>query len=92
MHRFRCDSSLNFVFSLILYYYKNNFFQLIMAMAGRVARGTRLPPEVCLNTFFQLMVLQVNRILFVKNLPYKITSEEMYEIFGKFGALRQVRM
>lgn len=39
----------------------------------------RLPPEV-------------NRILFVKNLPYDITGEEMYEIFGKFGPLRQVRL
>lgn len=32
----------------------------------------RLPPEV-------------NRILYVRNLPYKIKSEEMYDIFGKFG-------
>ena len=34
----------------------------------------------------------VNRILYVKNLPYKITAEEMYDIFGKFGALRQIRV
>uniref|UniRef100_A0A0M3KAQ4 Splicing factor 3B subunit 6-like protein (inferred by orthology to a C. elegans protein) n=1 Tax=Anisakis simplex TaxID=6269 RepID=A0A0M3KAQ4_ANISI len=25
-------------------------------------------------------------------LPYKITSEEMYDIFGKFGAVRQIRV
>jgi pre-mRNA branch site protein p14 len=31
---------------------------------------------------------EVNRILYVKNLPFKITSEEMYDIFGKFGAIR----
>ena len=37
----------------------------------------RLPPEV-------------NRALYVRNLPFKITSEEMYDIFGKFGAIRQV--
>lgn len=39
----------------------------------------KLPPEV-------------NRILYVRNLPYKITTEELYDIFGKFGALRQVRI
>jgi pre-mRNA branch site protein p14 len=39
----------------------------------------RLPPEV-------------NRILFVRNLPFKINSEEMYDIFGKYGAIRQIRL
>ncbi|KAL1244305.1 hypothetical protein D917_04507 [Trichinella nativa] len=48
-----------------------------MAM-GRKA-NVRLPPEV-------------NRILYVKNLPYKITGEEMYDIFGKYGAIRQIRV
>ena len=38
----------------------------------------KLPPEV-------------NRVLYVRNLPYKITSEDMYDIFGKFGAIRQIR-
>eukprot|EP01115_Flamella_aegyptia_P002322 TRINITY_DN136347_c0_g1_i1.p1 TRINITY_DN136347_c0_g1~~TRINITY_DN136347_c0_g1_i1.p1 ORF type:complete len:126 (+),score=29.23 TRINITY_DN136347_c0_g1_i1:23-379(+) len=41
--------------------------------------NARLPPEV-------------NRILYVRNLPFKITSEEMYDIFGKFGAIRQIRV
>eukprot|EP00771_Trimastix_marina_P000844 gnl/Trimastix_PCT/1877.p1 GENE.gnl/Trimastix_PCT/1877~~gnl/Trimastix_PCT/1877.p1 ORF type:complete len:121 (-),score=14.07 gnl/Trimastix_PCT/1877:127-489(-) len=48
-------------------------------MSARARAGTRLPPEV-------------NRILYVRNLPFKITSEEMYDIFGKYGAIRQVRM
>ena len=49
-------------------------------MAARgAAAGGRLPPEV-------------NRILYVRNLPFNITSEEMYDIFGKYGALRQVRL
>eukprot|EP00375_Theileria_parva_P002427 XP_765105.1 hypothetical protein [Theileria parva strain Muguga] len=25
------------------------------------------------------------------NLPYKITSEELYDIFGKYGSVRQIR-
>ena len=38
----------------------------------------RLPPEV-------------NRIIFVRNLPFKITAEELYDIFGKYGSIRQIR-
>jgi pre-mRNA branch site protein p14 len=31
-------------------------------------------------------------VVYVRNLPFNITPEEMYDIFGKFGALRQVRI
>lgn len=48
-------------------------------MASSRLAVRRLPPEV-------------NRILFVKNLPFRITAEEIFEIFGKYGALRQVRV
>ena len=34
----------------------------------------------------------MNRILYVRNLPFKITAEEMYDIFGKYGAIRQIRL
>jgi pre-mRNA branch site protein p14 len=34
----------------------------------------------------------VNRILFVRNLPYKLTSEDMYDLFGKYGPIRQIRV
>ncbi len=40
---------------------------------------SRLPPEV-------------NRILYVRNLPFKITSEELYSIFGRYGAVYQIRL
>jgi len=49
-----------------------------MAM-NRNRTNVRLPPEV-------------NRVLYVRNLPYKITAEEMYDIFGKYGAIRQIRV
>ena len=48
-----------------------------MAM-NKARANVRLPPEV-------------NRVLYVRNLPYKITAEEMYDIFGKYGAIRQIR-
>ncbi|XP_033232141.1 splicing factor 3B subunit 6 [Belonocnema kinseyi] len=51
---------------------------MAMAMLQRRA-NVRLPPEV-------------NRILYVRNLPYKISAEEMYDIFGKYGAIRQIRV
>jgi len=41
--------------------------------------NARLPPEV-------------NRVLYVRNLQFKITAEEMYDIFGKYGAIRQIRV
>lgn len=34
----------------------------------------------------------VNRILYVRNLPFKITPEELYELFGQYGPIRQIRV
>ena len=31
------------------------------------------------------------RCLYVRNLPFNISSDEMYEIFGRYGAVRQIR-
>uniref|UniRef100_A0A2K5PJB5 Splicing factor 3B subunit 6 n=1 Tax=Cebus imitator TaxID=2715852 RepID=A0A2K5PJB5_CEBIM len=50
-----------------------------MAMQAAKRANIRLPPEV-------------NRILYIRNLPYKITAEEMYGIFGKYGPIRQIRV
>ena len=33
-----------------------------------------------------------NRIIYVKNLPLKITNVELYELFGKFGPITQIRL
>eukprot|EP01026_Neomeris_dumetosa_P051964 TRINITY_DN4583_c0_g1_i2.p3 TRINITY_DN4583_c0_g1~~TRINITY_DN4583_c0_g1_i2.p3 ORF type:complete len:130 (+),score=5.07 TRINITY_DN4583_c0_g1_i2:143-532(+) len=43
------------------------------------SRTVRLPPEV-------------NRVLYIRNLPFNITSEELYDIFGKYGPVRQMRL
>ncbi|GAB7344546.1 hypothetical protein MBLNU457_2371t1 [Dothideomycetes sp. NU457] len=34
---------------------------------------------------------EVNRALFVKNLSYNVAPEELFELFGKFGPVRQIR-
>ncbi|KAB5595352.1 Pre-mRNA branch site p14-like protein [Ceratobasidium theobromae] len=41
--------------------------------------GPKLPPGA-------------NRILFVKNLNYTITGEDLYDLFGRYGAIRQIRL
>lgn len=40
----------------------------------------------------QILPPEVNRILFVMNLPPATTGEVLYNIFSEFGPLRQVRM
>ena len=35
---------------------------------------------------------EVSRSLYIKNLPYKIESEDLYTIFGKYGSIRQIRL
>lgn len=35
---------------------------------------------------------EVNRILYVRNLPFNMSEEDLYGLFGKYGALRQVRL
>ncbi|KAL9112560.1 MAG: hypothetical protein Q9227_003131 [Pyrenula ochraceoflavens] len=37
------------------------------------------------------MPTAVTRILFVKNLSYNVTTEELFDLFGKFGPIRQIR-
>ncbi|KAK4220110.1 putative pre-mRNA branch site protein p14 [Rhypophila decipiens] len=34
---------------------------------------------------------EVNRALFVKNLSYNVTPEELFDLFGRYGPIRQVR-
>ena len=33
-----------------------------------------------------------NRILFVKNLNYQITGADLYDLFGRYGSIRQIRI
>ncbi|KAJ1650998.1 Splicing factor 3B subunit 6 [Dispira simplex] len=46
-----------------------------------------------IRSFLQQIRLapEVNRILFVRNLPFKVTPEDLYDLFGRYGAIRQIR-
>ncbi|TFL05732.1 RNA-binding domain-containing protein [Pterulicium gracile] len=33
-----------------------------------------------------------NRILFVKNLNYQISGDDLYDLFGRYGSIRQIRL
>lgn len=34
----------------------------------------------------------VSQILYVKSLPFKISNNELYNIFGQFGPIKQIRL
>lgn len=55
-----------------------NQLSIIETMSKGTNTMVRLPPEV-------------NRILYVRNLPFKISPKDLYEIFGKYGPIRQIR-
>lgn len=48
-------------------------------VSSKSSSNSKLPPEV-------------NRILYVRNLPFTITAEELYGVFGKYGAVFQIRL
>ena len=64
---------------LYLSIYRSFSFSFSLTQYDDDLYQARLPPEV-------------NRVLYVRNLPFKISSEELYDIFGKYGAIRQVRL
>lgn len=33
-----------------------------------------------------------NRILYIKNLSFKVTTEEIFDLFGRYGPIRQIRL
>ena len=34
----------------------------------------------------------IHHILFVRNLPYKVNATDLYDLFGKCGTVRQIRL
>ena len=50
------------------------------------------PPPPSVPLAHKKLPPEVNRILYVRNLPFGITDEDVYDIFGKYGAIRQIRV
>ena len=58
--------------------------------------------SVCLQTWTEYSTSGEDHVIpkpktntvrfFSRNLPFEISAEEMYDIFGKFGAIRQIRL
>ena len=60
-------------------YDSNKIVVLLYFSTLQLLQQSKLPPEV-------------NRILYVRNLPFTMTTEELYGIFGKYGAVYQIRL
>ena len=66
-----------------------------MALAAKSRANVRIPcPSSRIRGLTFLFIQfrlppEVNRVLFVKNLPFKTTTEEL---FGKYGPIRQIRV
>lgn len=75
---------------------KNNIFLLKLKNVFKSnAKCILFDSCISLSEYYLLQVRlppEINRVLYIRNLPYKITAEEMYDIFGKYGAIRQIRV
>lgn len=47
---------------------------------------------ICCLYLYQVRLMPSLTVLIVRDLPHNITSEEMHDFFGKYGAIRQIRM
>lgn len=45
-----------------------------------------------IHEMVSLWTAEIHEFFLRRNLPFNITSEEMYDIFGKYGAIRQIRL
>ncbi|CBF79417.1 hypothetical protein AN7456.2 [Aspergillus nidulans FGSC A4] len=50
-----------------------------------------IPSDIFRLRMSRKLAPEANRILFVKNLNYNVTAEQLFDLFGKFGPIRQIR-
>ncbi|OAP09856.1 hypothetical protein AXX17_AT2G10080 [Arabidopsis thaliana] len=51
-----------------------------------------MPPRTAKDKQNPKLPPEVTRLLYIRNLPFSITSEDMYDLFGRYSAIRQVRI
>lgn len=66
------------------------FVKYVSHILGMKAPGMERTPNLLLKCFPYLTCLMF--MFSRRSLPYKITAEDMYDIFGKYGAIRQIRL
>jgi len=65
----------------------------IMALARpAVSRCCGFFSKLKLNLLQTKLPPGANRILFIKNLSYNISGEDLYDLFGRYGSIRQIRI
>ena len=47
---------------------------------------------MCAQTHTITLAHNANRFLYVRNLPWNVGGEELYELFGRYGPIRQIRL
>ena len=82
----------------------DRFFKLYVLFNREYSAMACIPTAVFVVQNFHSCLKQLNRNMenvffflniewfYFRNLPYKITTEEMYDIFGKYGGIRQIRV
>lgn len=50
------------------------------------------PRSIAFFTSGKMVVFYFFNEFFARNLPFKISSEDLYDLFGKYGAVRQIRL
>uniref|UniRef100_A0A0W0EZ88 Putative PEBP-like protein n=1 Tax=Moniliophthora roreri TaxID=221103 RepID=A0A0W0EZ88_MONRR len=83
------------IFAVLLYFRRITSMNLIdferLMVNGHRAYSTNNSVDMAARPTSKLPA-GANRILFVKNLNYQITGEDLYDLFGRYGSIRQIRI
>ena len=71
----------------------NSLHSIFATLLNLIRRITNLSELFELRNMSQFKLpADASRILFIRHLPDAITHDELYELFGRFGAVEQIRL